>query len=282
MPRRFILTVMLIVLPFATAHAVCERERARELYESATAPGVEHAEQIRLLEYLLQECDSFAASFALGRAYAQQNDLLRSISTLRKAYVSANSNEEKARVLHVIAWVQAASKEPTAALLSYKTSLRLAWNGDVERDMLALERSTQQAILPAQQIVATLYKGLQERAIGVMPAVDVRVHFNFDSAALTIEGERQAAEIGHALTAPELQGQRFRLIGHTDSRGDAAYNERLSYERALVVRQYVLAKFPTLTQETVVVEGRGKRELLYRATTEEAHALSRRVEVRVE
>ena len=166
--------------------------------------------------------------------------------------------------------------------LSYKTSLRLAWNEDVERDMLALERPMQQALVPAQQIVDTLHKGLAMRTIGVVPAIDVRVHFNFDSATLTPQGERQATEIGRALTAPELQGQRFRLIGHTDSRGAAAYNERLSHERALAVRQYVLTQFPQLAPETVVAEGRGKRELLYHATTEEAHALDRRVEVRVE
>ena len=171
--------------------------------------------------------------------------------------------------------------DPLAALLSYKTSLRLAHQPAVEGEMLTLERTMQRDLVPAQHIVSTLQKGLETRSLGVLPAIDVRVHFAFDSAALTTQGERQAHEIGQALAAPGLQEQRFRLIGHTDSRGDDAYNERLSSARALAVQQYVLKRFGLLP-ERVVVEGRGKRELLYRAATEEAHALNRRVEIRVE
>jgi outer membrane protein OmpA-like peptidoglycan-associated protein len=278
MQRSCILAILLILLSLALAHAACER--ARELYERATAPGVERPEQIRLLERLVQECDSFAASFALGRAYAAQDNLLRSLAALRKAAAVATNNEEKAWAWHTMARLHTAH-DPLAALLSYKTSLRLVHQPAVEGEMLTLERTMQHDLVSAQQIVSTLQKGLETRSLGVVPAIDVRVHFAFDSAALTTQGERQAYEIGQALATPGLQGQRFRLIGHTDSRGDDAYNKRLSSARALAVQQYVLKRVGLLP-ERVLVEGRGKRELLYRATTEEAHALNRQVEVRVE
>ena len=42
--------------------------------------------------------------------------------------------------------------------------------------MLALERPMQQVLVPAQHIVDTLHRGLALRAIGVVPAIDVRVH----------------------------------------------------------------------------------------------------------
>jgi len=278
MQRLLILAMLTFLLPLAIVHAACEQ--ARELYERATAPGVERTEQIRLLERLVQECDSFAASFALGRAYAAQDDLPRSLAALRKAAAVATSDEEKAWAWHTMARLYTA-QDPLAAMLSYKTSLRLAYQPAVEGEMLTLERTMQRDLVPAQHIVSTLQKGLETRSLGVLPAIDVRVHFAFDSAALTTQGERQAHEIGQAMMAPGLQEQRFRLIGHTDSRGDDAYNERLSSARALAVQQYVLKRFGLLP-ERVVVEGRGKRELLYRATTEEAHALNRRVEIRVE
>ena len=279
MQRLLILAILTFLLPLATVHAACER--ARELYEHATARVSSAPNRSACSEGLVQECDSFAASYALGRAYAAQDDLPRSLAALRKAAAVATSNEEKAWAWHTMARLHTAH-DPLAALLSYKTSLRLAHQPAVEGEMLTLERTMQRDLVPAQHIVSTLQKGLETRSLGVLPAIDVRVHFAFDSAALTTQGERQAHEIGQALAAPGLQGRHFRSsYGHTDSRGDDAYNERLSSARALAVQQYVLKRFGLLP-ERIVVEGRGKRELLYRAATEEAHALNRRVEIRVE
>lgn len=79
------------------------------------------------------------------------------------------------------------------------------------------------------------------------PAVDVRAHCDFDTATLTARGVQQAAALAQALSALQVPGRRFRLIGHTDSRGDETHNDRLAQQRA----------------DTVRAAGRGKRELLY-------------------
>jgi len=278
MALRFLYTALCLLLALGPAYAACER--AQEHYQQATAPGVAPAEQIRLLEGLLQHCDSFAASYALGRAYAAQENVPRSLAALRQAAHTTTSAEEKAWAWHTMARLHESQHDPLEALFSYKTAWRLARLPQVARDMLTLERTMQRDLVSAQQIVTTLRKGLELRSIGVVPAIDVR--FAFDSAALLPQGEGQAHEIGLALTDPGLHGQRFRLIGHADSRGPHDYNDRLSYQRALSVQQYVLQHF-ALPVERLAIAGRGKRELLYpEAQDETEHALNRRVEVRIE
>jgi outer membrane protein OmpA-like peptidoglycan-associated protein len=236
---------------------------------------------VRLLQTSRQTCDSFAAALALGRAYAQQHELTQSRMVLRQAVSLASDASERAWAWHTLGRVQEMQQAPREALLSYRTAWRLARLPEVQRDMLALERHLSQEMLSAEAIATTLRQGLEAKAIGVLPAVDVRVHFAFDQATLTPHGMQQAAALAQALASLYTPGRRFRLIGHTDSRGDETYNDRLSQQRADAVRQYVLAH-TALDSASVLAEGRGKRELLYQATTEEEHALNRRVEVRVE
>lgn len=115
------------------------------------------------------------------------------------------------------------------------------------------------------------------------PAVDVRLHFAFNQATLTPEAAPQVVALAQALLALQAPGRRLHLIGHTDSRGDDAYNDRLAQQRAETARQAILQRAVGLDPTTLVASGRGKRELLYpTADTEAHHALSRRVEVRVE
>jgi tetratricopeptide (TPR) repeat protein len=137
MLQRFLYTLVLSLLALEAAYAACER--AQEHYQQAMAPGVARAEQIRLLEGLLKYCDSFAASYTLGHAYAAQGNVPRSLAALRQAAHSTNSNEEKAWAWHTMARLHETQHDSVEALLSYKTAWRLAQLPEVARDMLALE-----------------------------------------------------------------------------------------------------------------------------------------------
>lgn len=268
-----------MLLANALAHAACEQ--AQSLYEQALRPGVAPDTQVSLLERSLDACDSFVAYTALAQAYTQHHDLPRAIATLRKAYGFANTPDEKATLWRDVARLYRTQQDDDNALLGYKTSLRFVRQPAVEQEMLALERTMGGGLLTASRMVATLSKGLASRSVGIEPTIDVRVHFNFDAATLTPQGEQQAAEIGKALTAAELQGKKFHLIGHTDHHGTEAYNLQLSRARAATVQRYLLQHF-ALPAEVVAIDGRGKQELLYHDAAEDAQALNRRVEVRIE
>ncbi|MFD0666140.1 OmpA family protein [Ramlibacter sp. MAHUQ-53] len=77
-----------------------------------------------------------------------------------------------------------------------------------------------------------------------------------------------------------LQGQantEVRIIGHTDSTGGDAFNERLSVQRAEAARDYLVAR--GVNPRQVQVAGRGEREPVADNGTEAGRARNRRVEI---
>lgn len=71
-------------------------------------------------------------------------------------------------------------------------------------------------------------------------AVDLQVQFAFNSADLLPAGRRQLDELAFALSDRSLANDTFEITGHTDRVGDTDYNLRLSQERAVVVRNYLV------------------------------------------
>ena len=57
----------------------------------------------------------------------------------------------------------------------------------------------------------------------------MKVNFEFDSDELTAFARSVLDEVGKALTSQRLRGNRFRIEGHTDSRGGFDYNKELSF-----------------------------------------------------
>lgn len=69
--------------------------------------------------------------------------------------------------------------------------------------------------------------------------INVQISFDFDSAALR---EDQAPKLANMCESMKLMdGTVFQIIGHTDSAGSAAYNERLSLLRAQEVRRHLIS-----------------------------------------
>nr|WP_251363914.1 OmpA family protein [Epibacterium ulvae] len=69
--------------------------------------------------------------------------------------------------------------------------------------------------------------------------INVQISFDFDSAALRSD---QAPKLDNMCTSMKLMdGTVFQIIGHTDSSGSAAYNERLSLLRAQEVRRHLIS-----------------------------------------
>lgn len=68
------------------------------------------------------------------------------------------------------------------------------------------------------------------------------IRFEYNSARLTGQAERQVDELGAALDMKPLDGLRFAVQGHTDSSGTAAYNRDLSLRRAESVQRRLMTK----------------------------------------
>ena len=74
------------------------------------------------------------------------------------------------------------------------------------------------------------------------PSIDLDIRFRLGSAELTTSAMRQLDELAAALRAQALAEQRFRIAGHTDATGPAAYNLALSRRRAGAVKSYLVAR----------------------------------------
>ncbi|MCB1379937.1 MAG: OmpA family protein [Alphaproteobacteria bacterium] len=105
---------------------------------------------------------------------------------------------------------------------------------------------------------------------------DIEVQFEFDSARLTRAARRSLAALGRALESKELSGFDYLIAGHTDAKGEAAYNRALSYDRANAVRDYLVKRF-VIDPRRLHVIGWGESRLKF--PDEPYAAVNRRVEV---
>ena len=70
-------------------------------------------------------------------------------------------------------------------------------------------------------------------------AVDVRIEFEFDSAAISSSQETALDQVCRVMSlARDIE--HFRIIGHTDAQGSDEYNKRLSELRAQEVGRYLV------------------------------------------
>jgi outer membrane protein OmpA-like peptidoglycan-associated protein len=93
-----------------------------------------------------------------------------------------------------------------------------------------------------------------------MPSIDLDVYFNFDSYDIAAEAVPTLVELGTALLSPELRGHRFLVTGHTDGKGNDAYNLELSQQRADSVRVYLASTWGVPVEDLIAV-GFGEEQL---------------------
>ncbi len=104
-----------------------------------------------------------------------------------------------------------------------------------------------------------------------------RPHFPFDSVRLSAEAkQRLDAALVQMRADPAA---RFRIIGHTDSIGPDAYNERLAIHRAEAAKAYLVNR--GIAPKRLVTEGHGETRPIADNRTAAGRAENRRVEIEV-
>jgi outer membrane protein OmpA-like peptidoglycan-associated protein len=97
------------------------------------------------------------------------------------------------------------------------------------------------------------------------------IQFDFNSAKVKPESHEALANLSQALLSQELAGSRFAVEGHTDAKGPAEYNRKLSEQRALAVRD--LLRIQGVAEVRLVASGKGASEL---ANTDDPFAAENR------
>ncbi len=101
--------------------------------------------------------------------------------------------------------------------------------------------------------------------------------FDFDKSVLKPEGRAKLDDMTSKIRDVNLEV--IIAVGHTDSVGTAAYNQRLSIRRAEAVKAYLVSK--GIERNRVYTEGKGKTQPVADNKTKEGRAKNRRVEIEV-
>lgn len=247
--------------------------------QQRAAQGLEGPARVARYERIAELCTDFGVLYNLGRAYQGVDDHQRALASFRRAlavesvepryraFASARRAESLlglGRLAEALAAIEVAEQTVGGDPPGFFADVRRRIDAHPRRDRLT-----------AAELDRVF--GLLGKSYGVVPRIDVRFHFAFDRAMLTDEGRDQVARVAQALQG-YARGYAVELIGHTNVRGDAAYNQVLSERRADAVLRALLDTQPAL-RGRVSARGMGERQPLYPGTNAEDHRRNRRVEV---
>jgi OOP family OmpA-OmpF porin len=101
--------------------------------------------------------------------------------------------------------------------------------------------------------------------------------FDFDKATLKPEGKAKLDDLTEKVKGITLEV--IIAVGHTDSVGADAYNQKLSEKRAQAVKDYLTSKGTDASR--VYVEGKGEKQPVADNKSADGRAKNRRVEIEV-
>jgi outer membrane protein OmpA-like peptidoglycan-associated protein len=281
------LRATLLAAPFlliACTHAPPEElVDARAAYRSASAgaarqlvPAELHDAQTALeaAEIAYEERDSDYVVRDLSYVAQRKAELavtLASVATSTRAVAASAAALER---------VRADRLQDAEADLVHSTSALARSQAELEAAATVLsmsEEARREAAARADTALAALAKARSEPR-GLVITLSGSVLFRTDDATLAPDGVERLEEIADALL---LDPNRHLVVeGHTDSRGDDAYNLALSQQRADAVRQVLIDR--GYRDELLVAKGMGESKPIADNDTPEGMANNRRVEIVVQ
>jgi len=101
--------------------------------------------------------------------------------------------------------------------------------------------------------------------------------FDFDKSVLKTEGKAKLDDLVGKVKGINLEV--IIAVGHTDSTGTDAYNQKLSIARSEAVKAYLVNK--GIEKNRIYTEGKGEKQPVADNKTKEGQAKNRRVEIEV-
>lgn len=281
------------------AESAQARKRGSDAVMMAARQAVQTSEDARLIALKKQQ-EAFEEeqrvrakereAAALDRARAEE--ATRRLAELEKAQaeaarVAAERDKAVAEAARLAAEAQAQQSRAAAAQLERDKAAAEAARANAEAARLAAEAQAQQARAVAEhadrektalrdQLRQQLNQVLDTRETARGLIVNLSdVLFDTGSATLKPGAREKLARVaGILLSHPDLKLQ---IEGHTDSVGDADYNERLSQSRADSVRAYLLAQ--GIASSSATTAGFGETQPVASNDTPAGRQQNRRVEL---
>lgn len=139
------------------------------------------------------------------------------------------------------------------------------WSRHMQEKKLAMERATMGSGVQVTQTPDNQLK------------LNIPSDVSFDTGRADIKPNLRPILDQFASGLANQPNTEVRIIGHTDSTGPDALNDRLSVERAESTRQYLAAR--GVDPQRIVIAGRGEREPIADNSSEAGRARNRRVEM---
>lgn len=277
-----VLALASIVFQSVTWAAGCDLDTARVFHSQAQATP-DPSEHRRLLELAWQACPNAKVGYDLAMIRLDAGDLDGALARLVAARdvvpaIGIQSERLRPAIQARIAEVYLARGEIGRAEAEIGFAASLPGGGAhpvVMAVRRAIDTTPARQLMDAEQIRIAL--GAQ-RAVGVSERIALFILFDYDQDRPNAEGEQQVSELAKALAPLASESRRILLVGHTDPRGDAAYNRDLSQRRAEAVKAMLAVREPALTDK-LEARGRGEEQPRYAGNREADHRLNRRVEV---
>ncbi|WPN56837.1 MULTISPECIES: OmpA family protein [unclassified Pseudomonas] len=130
---------------------------------------------------------------------------------------------------------------------------------------------------PLPQYPASVKPAEPEAAKSEVITLSSNVLFAYNKSNLTPEAHSQLDSLMAKLQSADVVS--IKVVGHTDSQGSDAYNQKLSERRASSVAAYLLSQ--GLAPNKLTSEGRGESQPVADNDTEEGRAQNRRVELHI-
>ena len=266
--------------PVAFADTDCEQ--AKVDYDRALQQ-TDARQALALLDGVIARCPSFKAWFVKGNAHRLLQEWDEALAAYRHADGKAERPELGFMAQAYGALMQRRLGHNCEASRTFQylgAGLDAPLPSWLRAPYEAFERSLAKAPMDPDEMACALRVTADHKALGVCPRLNVRIPFAYNRADIDGRNRSKVEDLAEALRQVHDGAHRYRLVGHTDSRGSAAYNQNLSERRAESVRAFILERQRNL-QGALEAQGEGENRLLAPEDAAEAHALNRRVEVRV-
>ncbi|MFD2755431.1 outer membrane protein OmpA [Comamonas terrae] len=133
------------------------------------------------------------------------------------------------------------------------------------------------AAAPAPAAVTPTPAPAPQPAVASKVTYSADAFFDFDKSVLKPEGKAKLDDL--AGKVKDINLEVVIAVGHTDSVGSVAYNQKLSVRRAEAVKAYLVSK--GIEKSRVYTEGKGKSQPIADNKTAAGRAKNRRVEIEV-
>jgi outer membrane protein OmpA-like peptidoglycan-associated protein len=236
-------------------------------------PGSRREQELAFIAHRRAQTAMAEARARVARREAElaRNELKDSAEEAARAL-----DTERARADAAQAKADAAARQTEAEAAQRLAAEQAAANAKVTLDQVEAERA--KAERERDDALAAMKKlgEVSERDRNLVLTIPTEVMFRANQARLLPHAKGKLAELALAMHGLRSD-QTFVIQGHTDSRGSAAANERLSRLRAMAVRAYLIDQ--GVDPDRIRATGRGEEEPIASNSDAEGRANNRRVEI---